>query len=467
MEDVGLTMNPPIKRGVCLQVEKEWELGGARPLCIVEWQGVYRFYYKIDLGNRTTLAFVTSTDGITWERPELGVVRFKGSTRNNLVDIGDQHPNEVCVFTDPTGPDEHRFKLVAHSQQEGGMYAMTSPDGLRFTRVPGHLLRFITDNHKNAFYDERIGKYVIYLRGWDRNRPIHPMDGSRVVMRAQTDDWFKPLAIDENAPNPWPQSKKWDGTDSEGLRRLNCELPIVLSCDDSDPPNSDLYQAAAVQYLPETYVAFPSLYYWYPWPPEGFVNDGVLDLQFAHSRDGVHWGRNFRGAYVRLDLPDGPCTKMMHMLVGMVPNGNYLSQYYVGGRRSHGEGRVKSDTKFEKKTEMGDPLVFRTEQRIDGFVSADSAYTGGVLVTKPFTLISDSLRLNIDTSASGDAYAALLDEGESEIPGFGLAEADRIQGNDTQWALSWRKSSDVSPLIGRRVRLLLRSRSAKLFAVYP
>ena len=466
MQEVGLTMNPPIKRGGCLHVEREWELGGTRPLCIVEWQGVYRLYYKVNLGKRTTLAFVTSTDGIHWERPELGVVKFKGSSKNNLVDIGDQHPNEVCVFIDPTGPDEHRFKLVGHSQQEGGMYAMTSPDGLRFTRVLGHLLPFITDNHKTAFYDERIGKYVIYLRGWDRNRPIHPMDGSRVVMRAETDDILKPLAIEENAPNPWPQSKKLDGTGSEGLRRLNRELPIVLSCDDSDPPNADLYQAAAVQYLPEAYVAFPSLYYWYPWPPEGFVNDGVLDLQFAHSRDGIHWRRNFRGAYVRLDLPDGPCTKMMHMLVGMVPNGFCLSQYYVGGRRSHGEGRVKTETKFEKKTEMGDPMIFRLEQRMDGFVSADSAYTGGMLVTNPFELKNKTLRINIDTSASGDAYAALVGEDSSAIEGFELRDSDRIQGNNTEFVLSWKGNDDLSQFVGKKIKLLIKSRHAKLFAVY-
>lgn len=197
------------------------------------------------------------------------------------------------------------------------------------------------------------------------------------------------------------------------------------------------------------------------------MNDGVLDLQFAHSRDGVHWGRNFRGAYVRLDLPDGPCTKMMHMLVGMVPNGNYLSQYYVGGRRSHGEGRVKTDTKFEKKTEMGDPMVFRLEQRMDGFVSADSAYAGGVLVTKPFELNGKTLRINIDTSASGDAYAALVGEDSSTIEGFELGDSDRIQGNNTEFVLSWKGKSDLSQFVGKRIKLLIKSRHAKLFAVYP
>jgi hypothetical protein len=263
-------------------------------------------------------------------------------------------------------------------------------------------------------------------------------------------------------------SKKWEGLGHENMRRVNEELPSVISPDEFDPPEADIYQAAAAQYLPDAYLAFPTLYYHHPWAPEGFINDGYLDLQFASSEDGISWRRDFRGSYVRLDLPDGDCTKAMHMLVGMAPHGHLISQYYTGGRRSHGEGRVAADTKPEHEpNRIGDPIAHRLEQRIDGFVSADSAYTGGMLVTKPFEVRSGTIRLNIDTSASGDAHAALLDESGAEIPGFGLADSDRIQGNDTRWALSWRKSADVSSLVGRRVKLLLKSRSAKLFAVYP
>ena len=474
MDGVTLTMNPPVKCGPCLRIEKDWELGGTRALCIVEWEGEYRLYYRVSLGEeRVTLAMAISSDGITWDRPELCAVEFNGSSANNLVDIENHRPNEVCVFVDPTGPDEHRFKLVGHSQHEGGMYAMASSDGLRFKRVPGHLLTYISDNHKSAFYDPRIGKYVIYLRGWDRSRPIPPMAGSRVVLRAEVDDLFRPIPVDENAPDPWPPSKKWEGTDYEGLHRLNNELPTALGPDEFDPPEADIYQLAGVQYLPDAYLAFPSLYYHHPWYPEGFINDGILDLQFASSRDGIKWDRDFRGPYVRLDLPDGPCTKMMHMMVGVVPNGHRISQYHVGGRRSHGEGRVPDDVKPKREKEeqppdnMDKPFVHRVEQRMDGFVSADSAYTGGTLVTKPFVLESAQLRINVDTSASGVAHAALLHEDGSEIPGFGLNDSDRIQGNATQYVLSWRGASDLSALAGKQIKLLLRSRSTKLFAVYP
>ena len=114
MDGVSLVMNPPIKRGACMQIEKEWEFGGTRPLCFVEWKGEYRFYYKVSLGEeRTALGMAVSSDGINWERPEPGVVEFSGSTKNNLADIGEFAVNEMCVFADPSGPDEYRFKAVA------------------------------------------------------------------------------------------------------------------------------------------------------------------------------------------------------------------------------------------------------------------------------------------------------------------------------------------------------------------
>lgn len=465
-ENITLTMNPPAKRGPCLFIEREWEMRGARGLCVVEWHGEYRFYYQVTFeDDAKCLALAVSHDGIEWERPNLGIVEFNGSTKNNLVSIEGSRQNEGCVFVDPSAPSDQRFKLIGHSQFEGGMYVMTSPDGLSFKRHPGNLFRFILDNHNTSFYDERIGMYVIYSRGWDRSRPIEPIPGSRTVIRIETNDLFHPLPY-EDAPDRWPLSKKWEGLGHVDMRRVNKELPTVIAPDELDPREADIYQLAGVQYLSDVYLAFPSLYFHHPWAPEGFINDGYLDLQFASSRDGIRWKRDFRGPYVRLDLPDGPCTKMMHMLVGMVPSGYRISQYYVGGRHSHGEGRIAPDTKVERPVECGAPIAHRIEQRMDGFVSADSTYTGGKLVTKEFVVGESGLALNIDTSASGTARAALLANDGSTIPGYGIEDSDRIQGNDTRYPLTWNSGrSRALELPGMRVKLLIESRAAKLYSV--
>lgn len=258
-------LNPPVKAGACFHIEKPWELKGARASCVVRWQEAYRLYYNVRVEDgRPGMAVATSTNGLSWERPELGIIDYQGSRRNNLIDV-EGRGGESCVFVDPAAP---------------------------------------------------------------------------------------------------------------------------------------------VQYTPDVYLAFPSIYYSYPWPPEGaFVNDGVLDVQFAASADGSAWSRDLRGSYIRHDLPDGPVTKCMHMLVGMIPRGRHISQYYVGGRYTHGQGRKTGKTKVNRPIHVGHPVCHRLEQRLDGFVSFDSAYAGGELMTRPFELESGTLRLNIDTSASGDAPA--------------------------------------------------------------
>lgn len=466
---VTLRLNPPEKRGPCMVTEAPWESGGARAASVVEWEGTYRLYYTVSYGDKESgAAFAVSSDGVTWERPDLGAVRYDSSTANNLLHLAGQPLGEIGVFVDAFCEPEHRFKLVSHSPALGGMFLLTSPDGVRFKRVPGHLIRYIADNHMSAFFDEEAGTYRIYTRGWDRSRPLPPMPASRTVVLAETKSMFEPVPMDLDAPDPWDPARKWLESEWAGIRRINRELPSVLFCDDQDPPQAGLYQGAVHHYLPGVYFAFPSLYYSYPWPPEGeFINDGVLDVQFASSRDGRQWSRELRSPYVRLDLSGGWCTKTMHMLTGIVTGRSTLSQYHTGGRRTHGEGRTSRDVKPEHRHEPGSPIVHRLEQRLDGFVSADSAYAGGELVTRPFTLTSPVLCLNIDTSASGDARAQLLNPDGSPISGFAVEDCSLIQGNDTLLPVAWRGSSDISTLVGRDVKLRLVSRGARLFAVYP
>jgi hypothetical protein len=180
MENVKLTLNPPAKRGACLVAEKDWEKWGSRACNVIYWNGEWRLYYMVSYDRgESTLAFVTSKDGINWERPSLGAFEFNGSKDNNLCTM-DFIPGETCVFIDPTGPDEYRFKMVCHKPQYG-QFLMTSPDGINWKREKGNLLWFGTDNNMSAFYDETIGKYRVYCRGGNNNRPVLGSRGSRTV----------------------------------------------------------------------------------------------------------------------------------------------------------------------------------------------------------------------------------------------------------------------------------------------
>lgn len=77
-----------------------------------------------------------SRDGYTWEKPRLGLVEYRGSTRNNLVDmLGGEHSIVACVvYHDPGDPDpDRRFKAVIEVKGRGQQFgALFSADGLRW-----------------------------------------------------------------------------------------------------------------------------------------------------------------------------------------------------------------------------------------------------------------------------------------------------------------------------------------------
>ncbi len=85
----------------------------------VLWPGVvrmsatdYRMWYSsLDVsGNSTGLAYATSTDGLTWTKPNLGIVTYAGNANNNLV-LGTDYFG-VNVVRDEAGG---RFLAIADS----------------------------------------------------------------------------------------------------------------------------------------------------------------------------------------------------------------------------------------------------------------------------------------------------------------------------------------------------------------
>src|SRR5207249_11190820 len=90
------------------------------------------------------IAYAESTDGIHWERPNLGLVEFRGAKKNNLVQIEPAtepyaRPMDfVAVFYEPEDPDPgRRFKMAYIVRIRGSCSTATavSPDGLRWKLV--------------------------------------------------------------------------------------------------------------------------------------------------------------------------------------------------------------------------------------------------------------------------------------------------------------------------------------------
>ena len=135
------------------------------------------------------VCYAVSSDGIHWDRPELGLIEFNGSTRNNLV-MRDVHG--VGVTLDPHDPDPAgRFKAF----MEGGV--ARSPDGLHWSPLqPCPEIDARWDTHNNLFWDEGNGRYVGITRLWDGRQ--------RTVGRTESVDfnsWTRAVEVLQALPN--------------------------------------------------------------------------------------------------------------------------------------------------------------------------------------------------------------------------------------------------------------------------
>ncbi|MFQ6097224.1 MAG: hypothetical protein ACE5O2_05800, partial [Armatimonadota bacterium] len=324
-----------------------------------------------------------------------------------------------------------------------GLYVHTSPDGIHWTKSRERQFPLGPDTANQAMWDSQRGKYVAHIRVWN------PM---RKVGRIEMDDIMK----------PWPYEPLDEPYYIWGKDRIpvpSREVPIAFEYDDEDPVPSDHYNSAAVEYpwAQAAYFMFPSAYLHFPEPPVGkHGNDGLLDIQLAVSRDGVKYRRLDRRPYVSLSPGEAKDSKCLYMAVGMIRREDDIYQYYAGYEITHGAPQQATP----------DPIgsICAVRQRLDGFISADAAYTGGEILTPPLKFSGDRLELNVDCSALGSCRVGILDADGEIVPGFGPDACDEIHGNHIRKTVTWRGESDLSSLAGRAVRLRFVLRACKLYA---
>ena len=340
-----------------------------------------------------------------------------------------------------------------------GQYAFGSSDGIHWKLLspekvnPGPS----NDTQYSVFRDDRIGKYVQYTRaridtpeqleyygkkyGKNEGRPA-----ILCVGRAVSDDFIH--WTDEEivfAPDDMDQSGS-PGL-AEGVNRL------------------DFYGGNISKYTEgkDIYIGLPNAYYHWGvdmtrplWEQERHAQcPCTMDIQLITSRDGINWNR----------------TPGRRPFIGLGPDGSFWSrQIYPDGNAL----RVGDELWFyfagldvghqDQSYDVSHGARGRAVLRLDGFISADAAYTGGELVTKPVVFSGRQLELNVDTGAGGTVNVEIQDEAGIAIPGFCAEESDEINGNYVRKTASWGGSPQVGSLAGKSIRLRFEMRDCKLYS---
>ena len=464
-ESTKLTVNPAAKRpGAILHSDRPWDAFNLIYFSIAEDEGKYKMWYQAYDDDQwgegvPRMCYALSDDGLNWEKPSLGLVDYQGSKDNNILF---ENSKLAFVFIDDHGKPEERFKmkfsLHEGTDAERGTRIDTSSDGLHWKKGSRNVSHIRWDTQKMAFWDPGCGRYVVYLKlnVPEDNEPVYPhvepiesnppvvapklMRKGRSLGRLEMDD----------ITQPWHED----------------QVQTVMTADEMDPPDSDIYHhnAYLYPYAADAYFMFPFTYQHFRENETTVKNDGLNDVQFCASRDGIHWMRYDRRSYITRGLPGEPDCGQAHSTPFTIRRGNYLIHYYTGWPWTHGGFRRLTDEQRRDKANWGRGYYGTATQRLDGFVSVDAAYEGGWILTPPITFKGNHLELNIDVAAMGQAGVELQDEEGKPFPGYSLEDCDRVLFNDVAYTVKWNGKEDVSSLAGKPVRLKIAMRSARLFA---
>jgi len=136
-------LHHPVPREIAVLHDAPWEGAGSGYHSVIHDGDVYRMYHRgsklgVENGRLKTGTQVycqaESKDGIHWEKPNLGLFEHAGSKKNNIIWTGVGVHN-FAPFLDkrPGCPPESRFKALAGTAAEGGLYAFQSPDGIHWS----------------------------------------------------------------------------------------------------------------------------------------------------------------------------------------------------------------------------------------------------------------------------------------------------------------------------------------------
>ena len=460
---VRLAVEQASKSDVFFHRERPWEENANLHINTMLYDdGRYRLWYgvqKVDNVEGSYVCYAESDDGFTWERPELGLVDYEGSTSNNIISSERDH-HLGNVFVDPSAPADERYKAIGAqgryfrdgvldpnidkkqfkelmvAMDLGGIspedrrkkleirqavHASVSADGIHWKNVDEPILdvgNTQLDTHNLCTYEPYEERYVAYLRGHLERR--------RLVRR----------------------------TESADFRQLNPTHPCLMP-DPLDGVDDDFYNSCYCPYPGrQLYLMFFSVYH---------RIESTLDIQLAVSHDSHAWLRPERRPIIDLRNEAGEDFSCLYASPNLVAldSGEWRLPFSGHYRRHDFLERgapYPVDTELRWASWQEDRLI-GLEAEADGFVT---------LVERP--CLGREMRLNYRTAPDGWIKVELVESPGTppqEVPafeGFSLNEAEPLTGDELGAVVRWNGNGDLSALKDRSVSVRLHMHKAMAFS---
>ena len=395
-------------------------------------------------GRAPVVCLAVSDDGVHWERPDLGLVEFRGSKRNNILPTTYLPPGgyggSLCIFRDAHENDPARqYKAVVKDKiARMSVNLYYSEDAFKWTPCQGNPVveTTRTAGDPNGY----IGWGPYDFMGWDPIREVYAVH------------------VENCAHIRSPLRKRLIGRAESADMTEWSEPETILVPDERDSPDTEFYGMSVMTYE-GIYVGLPWIYR---------TTNATHHVEVAFSRDGIRYDRPFREPFIQRGAKsEFDCNS----IYGRSPmlHGDRMLFYY------HGLNYRSPETLLA----LGDKAIGAVGLAtlpLDGFVSVDGAKGAASrdvapyseLVTRSFGFSGSRLQVNVRAAPQGEALAELrvevLEPNHHRIEGFEFEDADPIVESGQAQVVSWRGGSDLSALAGRTIKLRFYFRNAKLFS---
>ncbi len=431
--NITSTLHQPQKyaKNPLIRADVPWE---QNPYCFGtviydEEDSIFKFWYQsyndedVPLPDRTPVLYATSADGIQWNRPNLEIFEFQGSSENNIIlqNYGHHDLYSPSVIKDylETDPDK-RYKMVwwdfplgKEGYQDDGMCVAFSPDGIHWSKYPKNPVIHANKTEKSisdvmsVMQDKNTGKYVAYTKGWADPWPSH-----RQIVRTESSDFIH-----------WSEPKV-----------------VIRHANDLRDPQS---YGMTVSQFGENYIG---MMYSYKKP-----GNETIDVQLTVSHDNKSWNRVAnQGTFIPLGT-SGTWDDGMIFCAPVFNHGDKTLIYYSAWDNSH-------DSKERRRSGIGLATL-----RLNGFVSLDATDAGNI-TTHLMKNANGPLLVNVN-AAGGSLRTELIDDEGNPLLDYSMSECLPIQSDNISKIVKWKNHAEL-PTGLKEFRIRFKMDNASLYGFY-
>jgi len=389
--------------------------------------------------------FARSKDGLTWEKPRLGLVERNGNRNNNLVMVkGAPDAFVQNVLIDHTAPPNKRYKALTGP---GHRRPLVSADGYVFTLTNTPPIPSQDTSHLT--WDSVQRQYLLTVK---HNGPF----GRSVFLSLSKDfeTWTDPALI-------YHADLIDQKLGERHIREIEANPRMWRPTIDTPTEyNTEIYNMPIFVYE-GLYIGMPTYFESSGRVPLPIGNqDGTNSVKLTCSRDLRAWTRvGDRLHFIPVAEMGANNTDTGQVLAAAQPilKGDELWFYYTGI-----DVRFRPASKEKRGAYHGG--INLAKLRRDGFVSLRAGAESGFVDTRPIQI--EGGKLYINAQATGRVRAEITDsQGRAALPGWGVDDCAIVTGDTPRAELRW-KGRTLKELGSQKVRIRFHLTDADLYSFW-